>query len=138
MPRYYDDDDDEFDDLDIGRYPKRGYRAPDAPRPQSGLGIASLLLSIFCGVSLFGLIAMAGIISINQNGQVNDNDPAMVALGLGILASCGFTLIGLVLGAVGCFQPDRNPICAILGSIFNLLILLGVGSLMCLGIVLGG
>lgn len=135
MPRYYDDDDDDFDDLDIGRFRKRDYGDPDAPRPQSGLGIASLILSIFCGVSLFGLIMMAAIIS--ANGQVNDEDPAMVALGLGMVAGCGFTLIGLVLGVVGCFQPGRNPTCGILGSIFNGLILLGVGGLLCTGLLIG-
>ena len=86
---------------------------------------------------MIGLIVIAGVISLNQNGQVDDRDPAMMAVSLGILAGCGFSLMGLVLGLVGCFQSDRNPLCGILGSIFNGLILLGVGGLICLGI-LGG
>jgi len=133
MPRYYDDDDD-FDDLDIGRYRDRGDR--DGPKPQSGLGIASLLMSIVCGVAMFGLVAAAVIAT--ANGPVNDRDPMMAMLGLGIIANCGFTLIGFVLGLVGCFQPDRGALCGILGSIFNGLILLGIGSLLCLGIAVGG
>jgi hypothetical protein len=132
MPRYYDDDDD-YDDLDIGRYDDR--RA--GPLPQSGLGIASLLLAIGCGVLMFALVAGAAIVTANQRGPVNDNDPALGVLGLGIIGTCGLTLIALVLGIVGCFQPDRSALCGILGSVFNALILFGIGALMCIGILMG-
>lgn len=133
MSRYYDHDD--YDDFDIRR---GGDDRRSEPLPQSGLGIASLLMAIGLAVLMFALIAGAVIMAANQNGQVNDRDPVAAVLGLGILACCGFTLIGFVLGLVGCFQPDRGALCGILGSIFNGLILLGVGSLMCVGLVLGG
>jgi hypothetical protein len=132
MPRY-DYDDDDYDDFRIRR-PRR--RAP-REAPHSGLGIASLFIAIVMGIGMFILFSIAVVISLRQNGQVNDNDPVVVALGLGLLGGCGMSLVGLVLGIIGALQPDRKALYGILGSVFNGMILVGVGGIICLGILAG-
>ena len=57
---------------------------------------------------MLGLIMIAGFISIEQNGQVDDRDPAMMAVSLGILAGCGFSLIGLVLAPLSDELREKN------------------------------
>ena len=105
--------------------------------PHSGLGIASLFIAIVMGILLFILFSIAVVISIKQNGQINDNDPVMVSLVLGMMGGLGMTLIGLVLGIIGALQPDRKGLYGVLGSAFNAMILLGVGGVICLGILAG-
>jgi hypothetical protein len=129
MPRYDDDDD---DNIRIGRF-------DDRPRelPQSGLGIASLFIAVVMGIGLFVLFGIVVVIAARQNGQLADNDPIAIVLGLGFIGGCAMAVIGLVLGIVGSMQPDRRGLCGILGSIFNALILLGVGALICAGLLMG-
>lgn len=136
MPRRrYDDDDDELDDIRVQRY--REPKADDGPLPQSGLGIVSLFISIFAGIASFATVVGLVIVAMHQNGQPNDKDPAVMAAGLAILVVCASALIGVVLGIVGSIQPDRGSVCGIIGSIFNALILLGFGALICLGLAVG-
>ena len=124
-------DDHDYDDIRIGRH-------RDDPKSQSGIGIISLLTSIVVGALLVVLIVVATLIAVGQNGQVNDKDPLAVVVGLGILLGLGGALVGLVLGVVGALQTDRNILCAVLGAIFNALIVLGVIGLACMGAMAGG
>jgi hypothetical protein len=126
MPRYRDD----YDDIRLNV-------RDQGPKPMSGMGLASLLIAIGMGLLLLVLVGIAGIVSAEQGGQMNENDPAAILLGLGILGGLGGTLIGLVLGIVGCYQPDRSIVLAVLGTIFNGLVILGVLSLFCIGILMG-
>lgn len=138
MPRY--DDDDDLDDLDIRRRRREDYRVREEPprdRPESGMGIISLLISIVVGIGMFALIAIATAMTMNQPQPPRNDDPAMIIVGLGIIGGCGLALVGLVLGVMGAMQSNRRGMCGILGSIFNGLILLGVGALMCIGLAAG-
>ncbi len=138
MPRY--DNDDDLDDLDIRRRRRDDYRDREEPRdlPESGMGITSLFISIVVGIGMFALVAIATAMTMNQPQPPRNDDPAMVIVGLGIIGGCGLALVGLVLGIVGATQANRRRLCGILGSIFNGLILLGVGALMCIGLAAGG
>ena len=135
MARYRDDDDFDVDDIRIGRQRQRV--RDQGPLPHSGLGIASLLISIAVGIAVFAIFAVVVVISIKQNGQINDKDPLIIVLSLGIVGGCGIAMVGLTLGIIGSLQSDRAALCGILGSVFNGMILLGVGCLMCIGIVAG-
>ena len=131
MPRFRD----EYDDIRLK------VRAP-GPKAFSGLGLISLLIAIAAGVLGMILLMIAVVIGAHQEalGQppMNENDPMAIALGVGILGSLGGTLIGLVLGVVGCFQSERNLVLPILGTVLNALILLGAIFVMCLGLAAGG
>ena len=130
MPRY---DNDDYEDIRL-----RDVRARErGPRPQSGLGMVSLVIAIVMVVAMLGLIGVAVVVTEKNGGQMNDNDPVAITLGLGIIGCLLITVIGLVLGLVGAFQSDRNPTLAIVGTVLNGVILLGVVSLMCLGVFMG-
>jgi hypothetical protein len=124
-------DDYDYDDIKLDRH-------EHGPKSQSGIGITSLLISVVVGALLVVLIVVATLIAVGQNGQVNDQDPLAVVVGLGILFGLGGALVGLVLGVVGSLQSDRKILCAVLGAIFNTLILVGVIGLICTGVMLGG
>ncbi len=94
-------------------------------------------MAIVIGIAMFILVMIATIFAIRQNGAPADNDPVMGVVGLGIIVGCGLSLVGLVLGIIGAMQPERRGLYGVLGSIFNGLILLGVGGLLCLGILAG-
>ena len=104
---------------------------------QSGIGIISLLTSVITAMLIAVLFVVVVIISVGPNGPPPDNDPKMVMIGLGFLTCLGAALIGLVLGIVGSIQPHRGILCAILGAVFNALILLGVSGLICAGLAIG-
>ena len=126
-------DDDDYGDIRMGG---RDRDRAEPPTSQSGIGIISLITSVVAGVMLAVLIVAAVVISAGPNPPP-DNDPKMVMIVLGLIASLAAALIGLILGIIGCIQPHRGILCAVLGSIFNALILLGVIGLICAGVMFG-
>jgi hypothetical protein len=145
MPRHddYDPLDDHFDE--IRNPPRRPRRAYDyeydrGPKPHSGVGVASMCLA---GVAFVAYLIVAGLMVIseihnaNNNAPINDDDPIAILGGLGIVGAFTFNFIGLVLGAVGCFQSDRKPLYAILGAIFNGVVFVGVIAMIVIAIILG-
>jgi len=140
MPRYDDydrDDDDDYDDIRVGRRPYRD--APPGVKPQSGLGIGAIFLAIIVFVGYFVVFGAAVVIAGgNNNPPRRDDDPVLVVLGLGIIGTFCLNLIGLVLAIVGCFQSDRNILCGILGTVFNAILFFGVITLVCAGLLMGG
>jgi hypothetical protein len=133
MPRYDEYDDDDFDDLRIERLRRRD----TAPKSLSGLGMVSIGIGVLMFMVFPALFVLAAMLDDPNNAQPPDKDPAMMAVGLGLLLSLGFTLIGLVLGIIGCCQPDRSMVCGLLGAILNGLLLLGMIALVCTGLALG-
>jgi hypothetical protein len=59
----------------------------------------------------------------------------LAAVGLGILGSIAFYLLGLVLGVAGFIQRRRKRLFAVLGAVFNGIVLLLVVGLVAFGFV---
>lgn len=130
MSRRYRDDFDDEDDYGIRR-------RDTGPLPHSGPGIVSFVGAIVAGIGMFALIVVAGVISANRGGNVRDDDPAIIGVGLGIMLCAFLAFAFLIVGAVGMFQGDRNRLFAVLGAALNALLLVGVAVLMCIGIAMG-
>lgn len=138
MPRYddYDRDDDDDDDFDDVRRRPRRDRA--VPPKQSGMGVTSTCMAAVVFLGYLATIVAAVIIQMkNNNVPMRDDDPLAVLLGLGILGSGALNLAGLVIGIVALAQSDRYKVWAIIGTLFHLILLLGILGLICIGILMG-
>ncbi len=91
----------------------------------SGLGIASLSVSLVAGVGILGLLAIAGIIHANTPGGMNEKSPIAVVVGLVLFVFMGIGMVGLGLGIAGFFQGERKKVFPVLGTCLSALVLLG-------------
>ena len=112
------------------------YAGPEPPRPHSKLGIASLVLSAFAGLTIIGLIAYVAVAEARSPGST-DGEATEIALGLVGIGGVLVALVGLVLGIVGLCLPDRRRVTALLGTIFCGLIVLGMCGLVGVGMAIG-
>jgi MFS family permease len=111
-------------------------RAP-IRKKQSGLGITSFVMSLVVGVGEFVLVAIAGVMTANSpGGRMDSKSPEAIVLGLLLLGGLGVAVLGLILGIVALFAPDRGKIFAWLGVAINGTILLGVVALMIIGLMM--
>lgn len=118
----------------VGSEPAFGYGyGPERRMGESGLGIASFIISIVSGLGVFTLFLMAAYMDVRRQGPLEDDSPEIVLIGLGILGAGLLALIGLGLGIAGVAQRSRTRIFAVIGLIFNALIALGMVSLMAVG-----
>ncbi len=111
-----------------GSLPAGSYR-------QSGLGIASLILSILIGLMLFVAVCFAGFMEASTPGGMADESPFLVLIGLFILAGMFGNFVGIVLAAVGLAQKNRAKTVSVIGLSLNIMCLLGVAALMVIGTV---
>lgn len=112
------------------------YSSPPTKKRQSGLGIASLIIGILLGIIEFAAVILAAVM-VSRPGGMQDSDPEAIALGLTMCGGMGVLFIGLILGIVSLFFPDRSKLMGILGICINLLVLLGMGGLMLVGLAAG-
>ncbi len=111
-----------------GSLPAGSYR-------QSGLGIASLILSILIGIMLFAAICFAGFMEASTSGGMSDDSPFLVLIGLFVIAGMFGNFVGIVLAAVGLAQKNRAKTVSVIGLSLNIMCLLGVAALMVIGTV---
>jgi hypothetical protein len=105
--------------------------------PHSAPGVASFIAAILAGLLAFGAIFIAAIHADEIEFEVQQKTGVGVSFILLFLGSMATVLVGVVLGIVGCVQPHRKKIFAILGLVFNLLIVLGMCGLMLIGLAAG-
>jgi hypothetical protein len=99
----------------------------------SGLGIASLITSIVAAMLVFLVLLVAGVLEASSEGGIDEESPLAVAIGLSLLAFLGVALAALGMGIGGLLQKNRKKVCAVLGTVFSALTLVGTLSLMVLG-----
>ncbi len=110
----------------------------DAPAVRhSGLGIASLILSILIGTTEFVMILVAAIIESASEAGMDEDSVGTILLGLIMIGGCFLAFVGLILGVAGLFQKNRKRVFPVLGTAFNAMILLGVVGLVVVGLLIG-
>ena len=102
----------------------------------SGLGIASFVIALFSGVMEMGLIVIAGVMAETTPGGVNEESPQVILLGLCLLGGAALSLLGIGLGIGGLLQSNRKAVFAVLGIVFNAMVILGVLGLFVLGMAM--
>ena len=111
--------------------------APTAAPSQSGLGIASLILSIVSALAIFMLVVLAGVVESTTPGGMDENSTEAMLIGLLLFAFIGATLLGLGLGIGGLLQQNRAKTLAIIGTVISALTLVGSTAIILLGLAMG-
>lgn len=104
---------------------------------QSGLGVASLILSLLSALGLFVLLAVAGIVETSTPGGMDENSPEAMLIGLFLIGFVCTALLALGLGIGGLVQENRRKALAITGTVLASVTLIGITFVMMLGIALG-
>lgn len=115
-----------------GTHPQWGRQPP----AQSGVGVTSFVLAMIGGIALLSLVVVAGVMETQTPGGMEEQSPQAIAVGMGILVGLVVNVVGVVLGIVAVFQPDRKKVFAVLGLTFNALILLAIAGLMVIGLMM--
>ncbi|MBI1322603.1 hypothetical protein GC170_05390 [bacterium] len=100
---------------------------------QSGLGIASFVLSILCGFAIFSIIVVAGYLDMSRPEGLDDNSPEALFIGFSMILAMGITVVAFGLGLAALFQRNRRMSLAILGMFFSCMIIVGTILLIILG-----
>jgi len=111
--------------------------APTVAPGQSGLGIASLILSIVSALAIFMLVVLAGIVESTTPGGMDENSTEAMLIGLLLFAFIGAALLGLGLGIGGLVQQNRAKTLAIIGTVISALTLVGSTAIILLGLAMG-
>ncbi len=102
-------------------------------RRQSGMGIASFVIAIGAGVTLFVLLMILGAMDVSTPGGIDEESPEAIIAGLGLLAVVAINILGIGLAVGGLVQTDRLRMFGVLGLVFNLLVILGFVGIMVIG-----
>lgn len=124
--------------------PVNPYNSPEANLRQtiniptelkhSGLGIASFIMSLICGLGLFVIVFIAGMMSLNE--EMDETSSAAMIIGLAMFVFLGLEFIALILGIVGWTQKDRKSVFGILGTVFSAVVIVGMIGLIALGLAM--
>ena len=113
----------------------------DSPEPpaleHSGPGVASFVTALVAGTLVFVCIIVAGIVEASDPGALHDESPLAVVLGLGIIFSLVVCFAGVALAIAGLMQDKRNKVFAVIGLVFNGLILAGAALIILMALLLG-
>lgn len=104
----------------------------------SGIGIASFAMSLGILIVTFVLVVIAGVMEASTPGGINEESPAAIMLGLGIIGMVVLNVIAFGLGIGTMFQQDRKKLFGVLGMTFSALTIVGIISLIMFGISIDG
>ncbi len=94
-------------------------------RPQSKLGIASLLTSLLLGFFMLLLFMIAALVELNSPGGMDEESTEAILIGFGFFALLLALLLPIALGIAGLFQQGYSKVLSVMG----ILISVGVGLL---------
>ena len=100
---------------------------------QSGLGIASLVLSVVSIIITFIVVVIAGVMEVSTPGGIDESSASAVVIGLFVFACLGLNLVSIGLGIAGIIQQQRTRICAVIGTTLSSASSVVVVSLMVIG-----
>jgi hypothetical protein len=113
---------------------------PARPLPtemkHSGLGIASFVMAMGMGVYYFVLFVAAGVIAQSTQGEIDETSPLAMIVGLALMGGIMLDLLAIALGIAGMCQTQRKKVFAVLGVLIGTLILIGVVSLVAIGMAM--
>ncbi|WP_432662978.1 hypothetical protein R9X47_20615 [Wukongibacter baidiensis] len=93
----------------------------------SRVGISSFVISIISGIMMWGSGIIGGYLEITTPGGLHEESMEAFIIGLVFLLGLFLSLIGTGLGIFGTIQKNRKKLFAVLGLIFNaVLILFGI------------
>src|SRR5262245_14272768 len=84
------DDDDDFEEGYERDWPSR----PPQRVRYSLLGVASLVIAVLTGLGLLLLFVITFAVMSSQRGEVDENSPAAIVVGLGFIAAFGACVAG--------------------------------------------
>lgn len=103
----------------------------------SGVGVASFVIALVAGLLVFLCIIVAGVVEASDMGPIPEDSPLAVVQGLTIISGSIACLCGIALAIAGLMQENRNKVFAVIGLVFNGLILLGVALIILMALFLG-
>jgi hypothetical protein len=102
--------------------------------PHSGLGIASFLVAVVIGLAETAIVGWISYMTVSKPGTITPESPLAIIAGLAMLGGLAVTFLGAGLGIGGIFQRNRKRVFAVLGLVFNLMILVAFVGLIALGL----
>jgi hypothetical protein len=106
------------------------------PIKHSGLGIAATILAILAGAALVGVFIYAGMLGMEQGGQLSETDPRVMTIGFLAIAAMCLLVLGAILGIAGLFVGQRKRVFAWVGLVLNVLPLLAGIALVVIGLAM--
>ena len=111
--------------------------ANPAPLKHSGLGIASTVIAVVCGLGLLAVLGYAGYLGMeNPGAPPSESDPRIMMIGVLTLGCAAMLLLGAILGLAGLFVGVRRRVFAWVGLVLNALPLLLTIGLMIVGLTM--
>ena len=108
----------------------------DVEPKYSRLGIASFVMSVLVGMSMFAMFVVAGIMEASSPGGIQEESAQAVILGLVVFGLLFLDLLALSLGIAGLCERNRRKLFAVLGLCISLTIGLGTVGLIALGLAM--
>lgn len=106
------------------------------PLKHSGLGIAATVIAVVAGLALVVAFAYAGMLGVEQGGQLSETDPRVMMIGFAAIAAMGLMILGAILGIAGLFVGERKRVFAWVGLLLNILPLLAGIALVVIGLAM--
>lgn len=103
----------------------------DGPQKETGLGIASFVISMVMLVMWFVLVAIAAAVAAGAP----DDSPVLIGVGLLLFGGIGANIIGLIFGIIAVGKENVKKTLAAVGLTLNSVELLGIIFLIILGSV---
>ena len=100
----------------------------------SGLGTASAIIALVLVISFFELFLIVGAITKTSADLLTEDSSVTITIALLVILGLAASLVGIGLGIAGVFQRNRRKVFALLGVLFNAVIIRVVWELVCLTI----
>ena len=109
------------------------FRFEATPRRKNGVGITSFILAML-NIVFWLIVVIFSAIMADQ--VMNEEDPAVMLMGLLVIVAFVTTITGIILGIIGSAMSNRSKGMAVTGLIINILLLVGIVFLIIMGVAM--